>query len=107
MFAFKSRLSHLLSRNLAVVKTPPLKKALSPPALSTRSFSNSIFRMSGLSVQLTTPNGKKYEQPTGLFINNEFVKSVSGEKITSINPTWVPTNQRTRIYLSIRSRFNH
>ncbi|KAL8703221.1 MAG: hypothetical protein Q9201_003607 [Fulgogasparrea decipioides] len=40
-----------------------------------------------LSVQLTAPNGVKYTQPTGLFINNEFVKSKSGEKITSINPT--------------------
>ncbi|KAK2761344.1 mitochondrial aldehyde dehydrogenase [Arachnomyces sp. PD_36] len=43
--------------------------------------------MSDLSVELTTPNGKKYTQPRGLFINNEFVKSASGETITSINPT--------------------
>ncbi|KAK8173859.1 aldehyde dehydrogenase [Phyllosticta citrichinensis] len=43
--------------------------------------------MSDLSVEVTAPNGVKYTQPTGLFINNEFVKSVSGEKITSINPT--------------------
>lgn len=40
-----------------------------------------------LSVELTAPNGRKYTQPTGLFINNEFVKSSSGEKITSINPS--------------------
>ena len=40
-----------------------------------------------LSVELTAPNGHKYTQPTGLFINNEFVKSKSGEKITSINPS--------------------
>lgn len=40
-----------------------------------------------LSVELTAPNGHKYTQPTGLFINNEFVTSRSGEKITSINPT--------------------
>ncbi|KAI4200428.1 MAG: hypothetical protein LQ350_003966 [Teloschistes chrysophthalmus] len=40
-----------------------------------------------LSVELTAPNGTKYTQPTGLFINNEFVKSKAGEKITSINPT--------------------
>lgn len=40
-----------------------------------------------LSVELTAPNGTKYIQPTGLFINNEFVKSKGGEKITSINPT--------------------
>ncbi|EHK98351.1 putative Aldehyde dehydrogenase [Glarea lozoyensis 74030] len=43
--------------------------------------------MSDLSVELTAPNGRKYTQPTGLFINNEWVKSSSGTKITSINPT--------------------
>ncbi|KAI1907809.1 mitochondrial aldehyde dehydrogenase [Ophidiomyces ophidiicola] len=43
--------------------------------------------MSDLSTQLTAPNGREYTQPLGLFINNEFVASRSGEKITSINPT--------------------
>ena len=43
--------------------------------------------MSDLSVDLTAPNGKKFTLPTGLFINNEFVKSSSGQRITSINPT--------------------
>jgi hypothetical protein len=43
--------------------------------------------MSGLSVELTAPNGVKYTQPTGLFINNEWVKSTKGDKIYSINPT--------------------
>ncbi|KAK5135099.1 hypothetical protein LTR08_005624 [Meristemomyces frigidus] len=43
--------------------------------------------MSDLSVELTAPNGKKYTQPTGLFINNEWVASSKGNKITSINPT--------------------
>ena len=43
--------------------------------------------MSDLSVNLTAPNGRKIELPIGLFINNEFVKSKSGEKLTSINPT--------------------
>ncbi|KAL8951453.1 MAG: hypothetical protein Q9222_002578 [Ikaeria aurantiellina] len=42
---------------------------------------------SDLSVELTAPNGRKYTQPTGLFINNEFVKSKAGDKITSINPS--------------------
>ncbi|PLN82410.1 aldehyde dehydrogenase [Aspergillus taichungensis] len=42
--------------------------------------------MSNLSVQLTAPNGRSYAQPIGLFINNEFVPSKSGEKIASINP---------------------
>lgn len=45
--------------------------------------------MSDLTVELTAPNGVKYTQPTGLFINNEWVKSTHGEKITSVNPTYV------------------
>ncbi|KAI9762802.1 MAG: mitochondrial aldehyde dehydrogenase [Chaenotheca gracillima] len=43
--------------------------------------------MSDLNVDLTAPNGRKYTQPIGLFINNEWVKSKSGDKLTSINPT--------------------
>ncbi|KAI1774128.1 aldehyde dehydrogenase [Hypoxylon cercidicola] len=43
--------------------------------------------MADLKVDLTAPNGKKFTLPTGLFINNEFVKSSSGAKIASINPT--------------------
>ena len=43
--------------------------------------------MSDLTVELTAPNGIKYTQPTGLFINNEWVASSKGNKITSINPT--------------------
>ncbi|KAI1633767.1 aldehyde dehydrogenase domain-containing protein [Biscogniauxia mediterranea] len=39
-----------------------------------------------LSVELTAPNGVKYTQPTGLFINNEFVKSSDGATIDSIDP---------------------
>ncbi|KAJ5665678.1 uncharacterized protein N7477_008126 [Penicillium maclennaniae] len=42
--------------------------------------------MSSLSVQLTAPNGRVWMQPTGLFINNQWVKSSNGEKIASINP---------------------
>ncbi|GKZ28420.1 mitochondrial aldehyde dehydrogenase [Aspergillus brasiliensis] len=43
--------------------------------------------MSNLSVQLTAPNGRTYAQPVGLFINNEFVASKSGEKFATINPS--------------------
>ncbi len=43
--------------------------------------------MSDLTVELTAPNGVKYTQPTGLFINNEWVASSKGNEITSINPT--------------------
>jgi hypothetical protein len=52
-----------------------------------RFFTVTIRNMSGLSVELTAPNGVKYTQPTGLFINNEWVKSSKGDKISSINPT--------------------
>jgi len=45
--------------------------------------------MSDLTVELTAPNGRKYVQPTGLFINNEWVKGSAGEMITSINPSFV------------------
>lgn len=52
-----------------------------------RSFSLSTawLRMAGLKVDLTAPNGRKITLPTGLFIDNEFVKG-NGESITSINP---------------------
>lgn len=53
-----------------------------------RSFATSK-RMADLSIGLTAPNGRKYTQPTGLFINNEWVKSSDGKTITSINPTFV------------------
>lgn len=45
--------------------------------------------MSDLSVNLTAPNGRTYTQPLGLFINNEFLKSSSGQTITSIDPAYV------------------
>lgn len=47
---------------------------------------SSTAKMAGLNIDLTAPNGKRFTLPTGLFINNEFVKSSSSEKITSINP---------------------
>ncbi|KAF5024836.1 hypothetical protein F66182_3075 [Fusarium sp. NRRL 66182] len=40
-----------------------------------------------LDIQLTAPNGRIYKQPTGLFIDNEWVRSSNGSTITSINPT--------------------
>jgi aldehyde dehydrogenase (NAD(P)+) len=59
--------------------------------------------MSDLTVELTAPNGVKYTQPTGLFINNEWVQSKSGEKITSINPTSVPLYVIDTCYRSLIS----
>ena len=38
------------------------------------------------SAKVTLPNGKEYVQPTGLFINNEFVKAKSGKTFDAINP---------------------
>lgn len=55
---------------------------------SARRFHNSAV-MSNVSVQLTAPNGRSYTQPIGLFINNEFVASKSGQKFASINPSYV------------------
>ncbi|KAL9616877.1 MAG: hypothetical protein Q9160_008299 [Pyrenula sp. 1 TL-2023] len=43
--------------------------------------------MADLTVKLQAPNGRSISLPTGLFINNEFVKSSSSATITSIDPT--------------------
>lgn len=40
-----------------------------------------------LEYEVTLPNGMKYSQPSGLFINNEFVASKSGKTLESINPS--------------------
>ena len=45
--------------------------------------------MSDLQLSLTAPNGRQYTQPVGLFINNQFVPSKSGEKFATINPAYV------------------
>ena len=37
-------------------------------------------------VKITTPDGITYDQPTGLFINNEFAASKSGKKFAVENP---------------------
>ena len=44
------------------------------------------YEMTPASVHLHAPNGVKWSQPTGLFINNEFVNSTEGNTITSIDP---------------------
>ncbi|KAI9163819.1 aldehyde dehydrogenase [Paramyrothecium foliicola] len=44
-----------------------------------------VVKMAELSTKLEAPNGVKYTQPTGLFINNEFVQG-SGQTIVSIDP---------------------
>lgn len=37
------------------------------------------------STPITLPNGRKYEQPTGLFIDNQFVPA-SGDEFAITNP---------------------
>ncbi|KAH7007498.1 aldehyde dehydrogenase domain-containing protein [Ilyonectria destructans] len=38
-------------------------------------------------LHLELPNGNNYEQPVGLFINNEFVPSLSGRKFETVDPS--------------------
>ena len=54
------------------------------PILFSHSFATNT---TTLTQTLTAPNGRKYEQPTGLFINNEWTASSGNTKLTSINPT--------------------
>jgi hypothetical protein len=42
-------------------------------------------------IELQAPNGTKFTLPTGLFINNEFVKGAA-EPIVSIDPACVPAH---------------
>lgn len=107
--AFRKFSSHL-SSTAPRVKTefssiPLINLSLRPYH---RSFSSTFAKMSDLTVELTAPNGKKYIQPTGLFINNEWVKSSTGQKITSINPSYVtPTRHvTTLLILTLQSEMN-
>jgi hypothetical protein len=94
LFSLPVHLRSLLVLQSATPVVPRIPKLLNRrPTRSiavlrnTRSFSAHVRKMADLSVELTAPNGKKYTQPLGLFINSEFVKSSDGKKITSINPT--------------------
>lgn len=60
--------------------------------------------MSKLSIQLQAPNGREYTQPTGLFINNEFVTAKSNKNITSIDPACVSHNFQTIYRMLTRRR---
>lgn len=44
---------------------------------------------SDLEVELTAPNGRRWMQPLGLFVGNEFVDSQQGHRITTVNPLYV------------------
>ncbi len=45
--------------------------------------------MDALFQEITTPNGHTYQQPLGLFINNDFVQASVGQTITSVDPAFV------------------
>ncbi|KAF8245210.1 aldehyde dehydrogenase-like protein [Wilcoxina mikolae CBS 423.85] len=49
-----------------------------------------------LFTELTAPNGVKWNQPLGLFINNEFVKSKPGETLSTVSP--IDDKEITRVY---------
>ncbi|KAK6527091.1 hypothetical protein TWF281_010283 [Arthrobotrys megalospora] len=42
---------------------------------------------SSLTQEIKAPNGVTYQQPTGLFIGGEWIKSKAGNKLATINPT--------------------
>jgi len=68
---------------------------------STSTFTKIHLIMPGTTVELTAPNGLQIDQPIGLFINNEFVKSSSGEKFATINPTYVKTPKSPQLSIAI------
>lgn len=47
-------------------------------------------------VQLTLPNGLQYDQPTSLFIGNEFVPG-SGEKFAVVNPVYITARGKSTL----------
>lgn len=53
--------------------------------------------MSDLVVELTALNGRVISLPTGLFINNEFIKSETNDLISSIDPTSVQDESRWKL----------
>ncbi|AJP38342.1 AHL_G0015350.mRNA.1.CDS.1 [Saccharomyces cerevisiae] len=59
-------------------------------ALNSNLFSRNLLRLysqAPLRVPITLPNGHTYEQPTGLFINGEFVASKQRKTFDVINPS--------------------
>lgn len=80
------RASRSLSRALFSVCASFESRVLKNPAILYRQLSHSTTALGlKMNIQLSAPNGKKWIQPTGLFINNEFVKSSNGQKLTTVN----------------------
>ncbi|KAL8325197.1 hypothetical protein RB597_008453 [Gaeumannomyces tritici] len=51
----------------------------------TKSSPSRLSLAASMEVELSAPNGKRWNQPLGLFINNEFVESSNGQKLATIN----------------------
>ena len=63
-----------------------LTQLLYKPVALVSSFLITASMTSDLLRELTAPNGTKYTQPLGLFINNEWVIGKQKDKIVSISP---------------------
>lgn len=94
--SFARSLLQLVGRQLKTEGRPYIRTGIAPstwklcfPSSTFRPYHRSTVTMTGkLEIELTAPNGKKWVQPTGLFINNEFVPG-NGGTITSIDPAYV------------------
>ncbi|CAE6521169.1 unnamed protein product [Rhizoctonia solani] len=62
---------------------------LALPTFNQASFRSLLSTMTNasLSTSVSLPSGKKLTIPTGLFINNEFVASVTGDTLVTANPS--------------------
>jgi aldehyde dehydrogenase (NAD(P)+) len=76
-------------RLLSVLKLPKAVAASSARPFSTGRIQFAPFSAGPtrkMEVKLSAPNGITWTQPVGLFINNEFVQSSNGQKLTTVNP---------------------
>jgi len=71
-------------QSTAISCIPPQVASLSTPY--PRTFTTTKITRNECISSLAAPNGHSWSQPSGLFIRNEFVKSRSGETLSSIDP---------------------
>lgn len=70
---------------------------------------NTHYVLMSLSSNITPPGGKAYDQPTGIFYNNEFHASKSGKTFGTINPSTgeeivqVQESEEADIYAAVAS----
>ena len=74
-------------RYLSYLRYPLTSVRSSPAPMTTSTFLAPV--MLDLVKDIETPNGFKYKQPLGLFIDNEIVPSSNGQKIQAIDPAYV------------------